>query len=311
MSSAQSQKRLTIAVVGLGNIGAAIAGALRVADQHDLIACVRHPIDRIVLERDGNTATLPLRTITDPAHAVAVDWVLLCCKAHDTPSTAPWLAKLCSKATRVAVLQNGIGQAERVAPFIGGASIIPSIVYYNGERLSPSHVRLRSVTRYDLAVPDGALGVAFARLLEGTSLKLLLSGDFASLAWRKLLINVVVNPITALTLQRQSVLRHDDIYALGLALLHEAIAVAQADGARVTNDDASKTMSALTTYSGDALGTSMYFDRLAGKKLEVDALTGAIVEAGDRHGIATPLNRALLALLRAISDAADGTPLLR
>jgi 2-dehydropantoate 2-reductase len=48
----------------------------------------------------------------------------------------------------------------------------------------------------------------------------------------------------------------------------------------------------------------MYFDRLAGRPLEHEALTGAIVAAGERHGIATPLNRALLALLRAISDAA-------
>jgi len=49
----------------------------------------------------------------------------------------------------------------------------------------------------------------------------------------------------------------------------------------------------------------MYFDRLAGRSLEAEALTGAIVAAGQRHGIATPLNRALLTLLSAISDAAE------
>jgi 2-dehydropantoate 2-reductase len=48
----------------------------------------------------------------------------------------------------------------------------------------------------------------------------------------------------------------------------------------------------------------MYFDRLAGRPLEVEALTGAIVAAGKRRGIPTPLNRALLSLLRAISEAA-------
>jgi 2-dehydropantoate 2-reductase len=47
----------------------------------------------------------------------------------------------------------------------------------------------------------------------------------------------------------------------------------------------------------------MYFDRLAGRPMEVEALTGAIVAKGERHGIATPLNRALLALLRATNDA--------
>jgi 2-dehydropantoate 2-reductase len=48
----------------------------------------------------------------------------------------------------------------------------------------------------------------------------------------------------------------------------------------------------------------MYFDRLAGRELEVEALTGAVVAAGERLQIATPLNGALLALLRAVSDAA-------
>jgi 2-dehydropantoate 2-reductase len=51
------------------------------------------------------------------------------------------------------------------------------------------------------------------------------------------------------------------------------------------------------------LGTSMYFDRVAGKTFEVEALTGAIVAAGERHGIPTPLNRVLLTLLRAINEA--------
>jgi 2-dehydropantoate 2-reductase len=48
----------------------------------------------------------------------------------------------------------------------------------------------------------------------------------------------------------------------------------------------------------------MYFDRLAGRPLEIEALSGAIVAAGERHGIATPLNRALLVMVRAVSDAA-------
>jgi 2-dehydropantoate 2-reductase len=61
-------------------------------------------------------------------------------------------------------------------------------------------------------------------------------------------------------------------------------------------------METLFSYSGE-LGTSMYFDRLAGRHLEIEALTGAVVAAGARHGVPTPLNRAFLALLRAVSDA--------
>jgi 2-dehydropantoate 2-reductase len=129
-----------------------------------------------------------------------------------------------------------------------------------------------------------------------------LGDDFITIAWRKLLINAIASPITALTLQRQAVLRREDVKELALALLDEAIAVGRAEGATFADDEAERTLATLFTFAGE-LGTSMYFDRLAGRKIEVEALTGAIVAAGARHGIATPLNKGLLALLRAINDA--------
>jgi 2-dehydropantoate 2-reductase len=155
--------------------------------------------------------------------------------------------------------------------------------------------------------PDGPAGRGFVALLDGTTLNVQLSGDLATYAWRKLLLNVVVNPITALTLQRQSVRRRPDVRALCLEVLAEAIAVGKADGARVKEEDAPRIMEMLFSYSGE-LGTSMYFDRLAGRHLEIEALTGAVVAAGERHDVPTPLNRAFLALLRAVSEAAAGEP---
>jgi 2-dehydropantoate 2-reductase len=302
-----NQIRSTVAVIGLGSIGGVMAGCLRAADRHDVIACTRSPLQRLILDRPDGSVETTIRTLTDPEAAEPVDWVLLCTKAQQTPSSAPWLARLCNGQTRVAVLQNGIEHSRRVTPFAGGARVVPTIVYYNGERIAADHVRLRRVSDHDLAVPDDADGRGFAELLAGTSLRVLLSAAFETLAWRKLLINIVANPITALTLQRQSVLRRDDVRSLCLDLLDEAVTVARTDGARLADDEAAKIMATLYTYPVDA-GTSMYFDRLAGRSFEADALTGAVVAIGERHGIATPLNRALLTLLRAISDAAEIKP---
>jgi len=295
-------RRLTIAIVGLGSIGGAAAGTLGAAGRHDVIACVRRAIKGLTLERPEGTITVPLRVLTDPAQAGPADWVLVCTKTHDTASAAPWLARLCAPSTRVAVLQNGLGHVARVAPLVNGATVIPVIVYYNGERLAADRVRLRQGADRDFAVADDEPGRAFAALFAGTPLRVFVADDFVTLAWRKLLINAVANPITTLTLQRQAVLRRHDVKELCLGILDEAIAVARAEGARLDDDEAAGAMATLFTFSGE-LGTSMYFDRLAGRPLEVEALTGAIVAAADRHGIATPLNRALLALLRAINDA--------
>jgi 2-dehydropantoate 2-reductase len=262
---------------------------------------VRRPIERLVVERPEGAIEIPIRALTDPAQAEPKDWVLLCTKAHDTPSSAPWLQKLCGPGTRVAVLQNGIGHVERLAPVVGQAIVVPTIVYYNGERLAPDRVRFRRAGEYEFAVGDDPDGRAFAELVEGTSMRVLRSGDFNTLAWRKLLINAVANPITALTLQRQALFRREDVKALRLAILEEAAAVGRADGARLAEDEPEQILKTLLTYPAEA-GTSMYFDRLAGRPFEVEVLTGAIVAAGERHRVSTPLNRLLLTLLRATSD---------
>ncbi len=302
--SAPARQRASVAVIGLGSIGSVVAGCLAHAGRHDVIACVRRPLDRLTVERPEGTVEVPLAALTDPETATPVDWVLLATKAHHTASAAPWLARLCRPSTRVAVLQNGIDHAARVAPFIGSATAVPIMVYFNGERLAPDRVRMRHIgDEADFEALDDAGGQAFAQLFDGTSLSVRLLADFKTQAWRKLLINSVANPMTCLTLRRQEVLRRPDIHALCLAVLEEAAAVARADGARIADDEPARTMAKLLTF-GPELGTSSYFDRLAGRPLEVEALTGAIVAAGQRLGIPTPLNAALLALLRAVSDGA-------
>jgi 2-dehydropantoate 2-reductase len=294
--------RSTVAVVGLGRVGGIAAASLQHAGRHDVTVCARRPLTRLTLEHNDGAVDLALRTLTDPTDAQPVDWVLLCTKAQDTASAAPWLQKLCRPTTRVAVLQNGIGHVERVAPLANTAAALPVIVYYNGERLAEDRVRLRHVSEHDVAVADDELGRSFARLLDGTPITVLLSGDFKTLIWRKLLINAIANPITALTRQRQAVLRRSDVRELALGVLAEAVAVARADGAQLAPDEAEQTLKTLFTYPPEA-GTSMYFDTMAGRPLEIEALTGAIVAAGERYGIAAPLNCALLTLARAVSDA--------
>jgi 2-dehydropantoate 2-reductase len=303
MSNIENPQRQTVAVIGLGSIGGIIAGHLAALDRYDIVACTRRPIERLIVERAEGAIDVAIRSLTDPAQATPVDWVLVCTKTQDTASSAPWLQRLCGSHARVAALQNGIGHAERLAPFVGQASVVPTIVYYNGERLAPDRVRYRRAGEHDFAVTDDADGRAFAALLEGTAMRILKSPDFKTLGWRKLLLNAVANPITALTMLRQAVFRRDDVKALCLAILEEATAVGRADGAKLAADEPAQLLATLLTYPPDA-GTSMYFDRLAGRPLEIDALTGAVVAAGERHGMPTPLNRMLLTLGRAVSDAA-------
>ena len=303
-----------MAVVGLGSIGGVAAGCLAKAGRHRVVACVRQPVARLKLDGPDGTAELPVCALTDPANAEPADWVLLCTKTQDTAAAAPWLARLCAPATSVAVLQNGIDHVARVAPLAHGAKVVPVIVYYNGERLAQDqqpdrdtkllHVRLRQGADQDLLAADDEAGRAFTQLFEGTPLRVRISDDFATAAWRKLLINAIASPITALTMQRQAVLRRPDMKAaVPRYSSAEAIAVGRAEGAKLTDDEAERAMAALFTFPPDA-GTSMYFDRLAGRPLEHDGK-----DRRHRRRRRTPRHRdtdqpCVAAVPCAISDAA-------
>lgn len=297
-------RRLKVAVVGLGGIGGAAAGLLARTGLYDITACARRPLDRLTVAGPDGEFDVALNALTDPADATAVDWVLLCTKTHETASAGPWLQRLCTPSTIVAALQNGIDHAERISPYVNGATVVPVLVYYNGERLAPDRVRYLPVSANELVAPDDDAGHALAALMAPTPLHVLNSPDFVTLKWRKLLLNAAANPVTALTMQRQSVLRHPDINALCLDILAEATAVGRADGAALADDEPQRAMATLMGFSPD-IGTSMYFDRLANRPVEIEALNGAVVAAGKRHGIATPLNSAMLALLRAVNEAAE------
>jgi 2-dehydropantoate 2-reductase len=296
--------RRTVAVIGMGGIGGSIAACLRLAGRHNVVACARRPMSALTFEHEAGVKQLFIHTLTDPAEARPVDWVMLCTKAQDTEGAFPWLQRLCWAGTRVAILQNGIGQADRVAPLIGKADAVPTIVHFSGERAAPDRVRFRHTQEYDLTVRDDPAGAAFLDVFGGTFLKLRASADFKTLQWRKLLLNAAANPITTLTRQRLGVLHRDDVRNLTISVLEEGAAVARADGARFEDEEPSAILKNLLNYPTDVT-TSMYFDTLAGRPLEVEALTGAIVEAGRRHGVPTPVNLAIYALLSAISDAAE------
>jgi 2-dehydropantoate 2-reductase len=292
----------SIAVIGMGGIGGVVASCLRLSARHRIVACARNRFQEVVLEQPEGTRHLTLDVLTDPFHADCVDWVLLCTKAQDTASTSDWFARLCGPTTCVAVLQNGIGHEQRVAPYAGNRPIVPAIVYLNAERRAVNHFRFRNAAGEDIATPDTPSGRAFARLFEGTSLKVAPRRDFLVLLWTKLLLNAAANPITALTRQRLAVLQRADMQTLALEIIREGASVARAVGVDFGENIPSQVMAKLLTYPPSE-ATSMYFDCLNGRALELEALTGSIVRMGQQLSVPTPVNQTLLTLLQAISDA--------
>lgn len=292
---------MRVAVVGCGAIGgvlglhAARAGAV-------VELCSRRPFERLVVESREGELAITGPALTEPAHATPADWVILATKQHQTAAAAPWLAAVCGPRTRgVLVAQNGVEHQQTAEPLVGGVPIVPSVVQIAAELVAPGRIRHHGFGR--LSVPTGPLGKELAELFEGTAVTIVQTEDFTTAAWQKLCGNAFANPITALTGRRLEVLRRDDIGALARGLIRECVEVGRCEGARLPDDLPDRLLAGLRGIP-EGTGSSMLHDRLAGRALEHDALNGAVVRIGERHGVPTPLNQAVLALLAAISERA-------
>ncbi len=287
-----------VAVIGAGGISGIVAAALEAAG-HEVTLCVRTSFPKLTVEWNGSR-DVPVAIATRPDGLAPGPWLFVGTKAQDTAEAAPWLGALAGRATKVVVLQNGIDHEARVKPFVNGAVILPAIVQMGGERIAPGHILHQGGNR--LVVPRGEDGAALTGLLAGSGIDVRQTEDFLTATWRKLLGNVMANPITALTYRRQEVLADPLIRELARDLLRETIKVAQAAGARIADEEADRMTSPVAGDRSTA-GTSMLYDRLAGRPLEHDYLTGAVIRAAEQHGIDVPLNRAIYALVNALSKA--------
>jgi 2-dehydropantoate 2-reductase len=285
-----------VAVIGAGAVGTVAASAAEQAGR-DVVICARSPVGPVVLELHGQERRLAAPVLCDPDDAPAADWVLLATKAQQTPQAGPWLARLCRPGTVVVALQNGVDHVERVAPLADGATVLPALVYVAAERVARGRVVHRRGRR--VVLPAGPPARAFSELLQGSWLDIAEDPDFRTAAWRKMLSNVAANPVTALTGRRMGVLRDAEVRELARALLAEAVAVGIAESARLGPEDVSATMAFYDQF-GEEDGTSMLYDRLAGRELEHELISGASTRLGRRHGVPTPANQALYALLGAL-----------
>lgn len=294
----------TVAVIGVGAIGGTVAAHLAQTGRAELSLGVRRPVDGLAVAWQGQTLPLHGRMVTEPASVSGpVDWVLLATKAHQTAGAADWLQRLCGPATTVAVLQNGVEHVERVTPLIGPARCLPAVVNLPAERVQPDLIEQRAEAR--LTVPDGAAGRALQALFAGSGVQIICTDDIVTALWTKLSMNVPSGAICAVLGQRTGVFRQPAIAELGRTLGAECVAVGRAAGAKLDPALADQIVDRLRSASPNA-GNSMLYDRLAGRPLEWEARNGVVVRLGERYGIPTPANRAIVALLAAIDTAARG-----
>jgi 2-dehydropantoate 2-reductase len=286
-----------IAIVGPGAIGGVLAAWLTRTGRHELLLCSRRPLGDLIVETPDETITVRAKVITETRTATAVDWVFVATKTYDAAGAAEWFPNLRAKNTPVVVLQNGVEHRERFAPWVSTASIVPALLYCPAERITPNRIRQRRAARID--VPDEPLGREFAALLAGVPVQITPRADFQTALWQKLAVNAV-GALNALLLQPEGIFRDESVAEIARGLAGECVAVGRAEGASL-EPNAVEHVLRLYRHNPPDTVNSIHADRLAGRRMEIDARNGVIVRLGRKHGIATPYNHMAVILLENLS----------
>jgi len=244
-----------------------------------------------------------------------IEAILLCVKATATEQVAADLAdwfQRCGGETLVVSLQNGVDNEPILAQRLGESVVAGGLaVRIGGHIIAPGHVKATGIAQI-VAGPWPASGGAsekdngqrLACLIESlreAGIPVRQVDDIRRELWRKLVINNGVNPLSALTgLDTRSLSHHPRFSGIVFGLMCEAAEAARADGEHLNDDDAREMFELIRTF--DPIKTSMLVDLEKGRELEIDAISGAVIERAGRLGVAVPHTRTVYALLRHLSE---------
>lgn len=284
----------TIAVIGPGAIGGTVAAWLAQNPDFAITLCARTALDDLRVETPRGVITATPEVLTDPALARPVDWVLVATKTYDVDSTRPWLERLLGGNTRVAIIQNGVEHVRLFSHLVPAERLVPVMINLPAVRSAPG--RIAQHRHGIIAVPAGRNGSDFVELFAQTEIEAAAHEDFLSQLWIKLTGNSIAI-VPALTLRATGPVWSADMEAIIRGLVEECAAVGRAEGADIPQDVVEQAVANARNSQEGAIAGSIHADRLAGHPMEVDARNGVIVRLGEKHGIATPMNRVLVTLL--------------
>jgi 2-dehydropantoate 2-reductase len=306
-----------VAVFGAGGVGGYFGARLAasgtdvtfVARGAHLVAIRAHGLRVVALDEDF---TVRVRA-TDDAHDIgAVDYVLVAVKSYDTGDVGRRLAPLLADDTVVVSLQNGIDNEEKLAALVGAEHVAGGVAYIFAHVAEPGVVRRtaepRSLVFGEL---DGRPSERLERLraaCEAAGFEATVSAQIQRALWDKA---ALVGPMAAVTaaarLPIASLLTVKESKELYLTVVAEFAAVARAAGVDLGAGVVEQKLAFAEVLGPDARN-SLHNDLEGGRRLELDALVGAVVRRARRHSVPVPATEAVYALLRPWEQRAGGAP---
>jgi 2-dehydropantoate 2-reductase len=301
---------MKIAVMGTGALGALFAGYLARAGEEvwavdikpEIVETIRAAGVRI-REASGEENSIPLRATRTPEEIGQAELVIFLPKSRQTQPAAEDARPLFGPKTVGLTLQNGLGNPEVLESILGEGRILAGVTSHGSTLISPG--KILHAGSGDTIIGEMRGGFSeraeeITGLLNRAGIVTRVSGEIRNEVWGKLIVNIGINALSAITrLRNGDLLQYPETRETLRRAVLEAKEIADRKGIRLPfPNPVEKTEEAcrLTRHNY----SSMLQDVLSQRETEVDFINGAVVCEGAGLGRETPINWMLMSLVKAL-----------
>lgn len=299
---------MRIAVMGSGGVGG-YYGALLAQSGQDVTFLARGKHLQAIQECGlriesvhGDLTIQPARATDDPARVGVVDLVLFTVKSYDLQETAESARSLFGPQTTALPLLNGLDAADRLSAALGPERVLAGLTHVSSSIAEPGLIRqVSTVRRITFGEQDGRITPRAERIrdvLSASGIEAVLTPAIQTALWEKFVFIAAISGVCCLARQPLGpILSTPESRQLFVDALREVEAVGRACGVVLPSDIVDR---ALKLSEGFAPETkpSLLVDLEAGRRLELEAMSGTVVRYGHKANVATPVHNVIYAALK-------------
>jgi 2-dehydropantoate 2-reductase len=304
----------TIAIIGPGAIGC-LFGAMLAEAGHRITMLDKHLERAEKIKRDGihvegisGERRVKVDATVNSADIGACDLVVIATKSYDTEEAVRTVAGALGPTTPVLTLQNGLGNVEAISRAVGDERTIGGITAHGATLVGDGSIVHAGKGKTIIGTPSnertGNL-LLTKRTLDSAGFEPQIAQDLEATIWSKLVVNVGINALTAITrLNNGRLIEFEGTHGIMKHAVREAVAVADAAGITLPQEDPLAQVEEVCRLTATNV-SSMLQDVLARRRTEIVAINGAVARLGAQCNIPTPVNETLFSLVRTIESSYD------
>lgn len=260
----------------------------------------------IKIEGISGSGVVKVNVSGDPKEIGPAELLLIAVKSYDTKEAIKSVKPIIKEESLVLTIQNGLGNLEIISEIAGQDKVLGGITNQGATLLDIGYIRHAGRGETVIGRLDSKISSELRSLRElfnKVGLETRLSKDIKGLIWSKLIINVGINALTAITrLNNGRLIEFETTRKILREAVNEAIRVAKKKRIKLAYDDPlSKVEAVCEATSGNI--SSMLQDVLSLRRTEIDFINGAIVRQAEPLNIPVPVNTTLCNLVKTIESS--------